>query len=65
MKYMCLSKVYLIKKGREELVTENVCNVSRKDRDIILLDIIGQETTVKGTIEDIDLLKNKICIKAD
>lgn len=65
MKYMCLSKVYLIKKGREELVTENVCNVSRKDRDIILLDIIGQETTVKGTIEDVDLLKNKICIKAD
>lgn len=62
---MCLSKVYLIKKGREELVTENVCNVSRKDRDIILLDIIGQETTVKGTIEDVDLLKNKICIKAD
>lgn len=62
---MCLSNVYMIKNGKEKLVSESVCNVILNNRDITLYDIIGQTTTVKGTIQNVDLLKNKILIKAD
>ena len=62
---MCLSKVYLLKNGNEKLVSESVCNVLMNDKDITLYDIIGQKTTVKGTIQNVDLLKNKILIKAE
>ncbi len=62
---MCLSKVYLLKNGNEKLVSESVCNVLMNDKDIALYDIIGQTTTVKGTIQNVDLLKNKILIKAE
>lgn len=62
---MCLSKVYLLKNGNEKLVSESVCNVLMNDKDITLYGIIGQTTTVKGTIQNVDLLKNKILIKAE
>ena len=62
---MCLSKLYLLKNGNEKLVSESVCNVLMNDKDITLYDIIGQTTTVKGTIQNVDLLKNKILIKAE
>ena len=61
---MCLSNVYVCENGREELVSESVCNVL-DGKDITLCDIIGQTTHVRGTIQNVDLLKNKILIQAE
>ncbi len=62
---MCLSNVYVRENGREELVSESVCNVFLDGKDITLCDIIGQTTRVRGTIQNVDLLKNKILIQAE
>ncbi|MDO4555734.1 MAG: CooT family nickel-binding protein [Lachnospiraceae bacterium] len=62
---MCLSKVYIVKSGIQEMISESVCNVVRKNREITLYDIIGQTTIVRGEICSVDLLKNKIIIEED
>ena len=62
---MCLSKVYTVKNGKEKLVSESVCNVIFNQNEITLYDIIGQMTTVHGTIQSVDLLKNIILIQDD
>ena len=62
---MCLSNVYVCENGREELVSESVCNVFLDGKDITLCDIIGQTTRGRGTIQNVDLLKNKILIQAE
>lgn len=61
---MCLSKVFLLDNGNEKLISESICNVLTNGNDITLYDIIGQTTTVRGTIQNVDLLKKIILIKA-
>lgn len=60
---MCLSKAYLIKNGKEELLLDSVCNVRMEDGRIVLYDIIGETASVRGTIQDVDLINNTIFIQ--
>ena len=60
---MCLSTVVKVVDGKpaEELLT-HVSNAKVEGDTITFVDIIGAETVVRGTINDIDLLENKIFI---
>ena len=60
---MCLSKAYLIKNGKEELLLDSVCNVRMEGGRIVLYDIIGETASVRGTIQDVDLINNTIFIQ--
>lgn len=62
---MCLSKAYLIKNGKEELILDSVCNVRMEEGKIVLYDIIGETSSVRGIIQDVDLIRNTIMIQAD
>lgn len=62
---MCLSKAYLIKNGKEQLILDSVCNVRMEEGEIVLYDIIGETSSVRGIIQDVDLIRNTIVIRAD
>ena len=62
---MCLSKAFLIKNGREQLLLDSVCNVRMENGQIVLYDIIGETSSVRGIIEDVDLIRNTIMIRAE
>ena len=62
---MCLSKAFLIKNGREQLLLDSVCNVRMENGQIVLYDIIGESSSVRGIIEDVDLIRNTIIIRAE
>jgi len=60
---MCLSAVYEIRDGNEKLVCEYATGVSLDGGVITLTDIMGEETTISGTLKSIDLIKNIIMIE--
>ena len=62
---MCLSKAFLVKNGREQLLLDSVCNVRMENGQIVLYDIIGETSSVRGIIEDVDLIRNTIIIRAE
>ncbi|MDR2665065.1 MAG: CooT family nickel-binding protein [Oscillospiraceae bacterium] len=59
---MCLSSVYEAKDGGETLVCEHVSGLAVDGGSVTLTDIMGEETTVYGTIETVDLINNIIII---
>ena len=62
---MCLSSVY--KQGASENVflCKNVARVIPGENGIVLYDLLGNKTSVEGTIVDIDLLENVILIEGE
>ncbi len=61
---MCLSNVYLISDEEEKLICEYASTVNVDGNQIRLTDVIGQEITVTGTIQNVDLIKNEIKVRA-
>lgn len=57
---MCLSRVMNVTDSGEEQICEFVCKVRVSGDEIQMLDIMGQATTVRGKILDIDLVENRI-----
>lgn len=62
---MCLSKVFLVKNGKEQLILDSVSNIRMEDQEITLYDIIGETMTVRGTIQDVDLIRNTVLIRGE
>jgi len=60
---MCLSAVYEVKDGGENLVCEYVSSVRAENGSLILTDIMGDETVVHGALRSVDLVKNRILIE--
>ena len=61
---MCLSTVMLEKNGTQEKVCEYVSNVKTDGKKITLVDVMGNETFVEGTIKSMDFIKNLIVVEA-
>ena len=61
---MCLSTVYRDKDGALEEVATQVSEIRMDGPRVRCFDIIGIETAVEGVIESIDLVGNKIVVKA-
>ena len=58
---MCDANAYLIKKGEEQLVMESVDTMdSDGENTWRLVDIFGDQKTVKGRIKALNLVNHKI-----
>lgn len=61
---MCLSSVFEISpNSTPKQVGSKVSNIHIDGSAITFVDIMGDETTLHGTVEDIDLLENKIFVR--
>jgi predicted RNA-binding protein len=62
---MCDFNAYLKKDNAEQLIMENVTNITPMDGNIFLLKgLLGDRMEVKAVIEDINLAGNRIVLKA-
>ena len=61
---MCLSSVYEMSGGDKNLVCEYVSNIQTLDGEVIMTDIVGAETKIRGEVTSIDLVKNIIIVEA-
>ena len=61
---MCLSTVYKDKGGELEEVATQVSEIKLDGATVRCFDIIGVETEVEGSIASIDLIGNRIVVKA-
>lgn len=62
---MCESNVYLKENNVEKLIMENVAVITPGDKGIFVLKgLLGERMEVQGTIEDINLMRNKIILQA-
>jgi predicted RNA-binding protein len=58
---MCEANAYIHKDGREELVLESVDVVEpQEDGGFLLVDIFGQQKTVKGRLKSLNLVNHRI-----
>ena len=58
---MCEANAYIHKDGREELVLESVDVVEpQEDGGFVLVDIFGQQKTVKGRLKSMNLVNHRI-----
>jgi len=58
---MCEADVYLVKEGQEQLIIESVDIVTPEgDSTWRLVNIFGDQKTVKGRIKEMNLVNHKI-----
>lgn len=60
---MCETQVFITKEGKEELLMENVINVTPLESGYKLTGLFGDEQTVTGQIKEIQLLEHKIILE--
>ena len=60
---MCLSSVYEISDGRENLLCDHVTSIDLNNGAITLTDIMGEEIVIRGVLKNIDLVKNTVKIE--
>lgn len=61
---MCLSTVFKDKDGQLEEIASQISEIRLDGSVVRCIDIIGVETEVEGSISSIDLIGNKIIVKA-
>jgi len=61
---MCQTSVYLVHEGKEELVLQDVVNITPEGAMLKLVNLFGEEKVVEGRIRQIDLLSHRITIHA-
>ncbi|MBR4732368.1 MAG: CooT family nickel-binding protein [Lachnospiraceae bacterium] len=61
---MCLSNVYLLKNDQEkELLCKNVASISYENGELVLKNVLGIPTKIKGEISHVDLVENFVFVK--
>ena len=60
---MCESTVYMLKDGKEELVIESVDLLENNEDQIKLVDMFGQEKTIKARVKALSLVDHKILLE--
>ena len=62
---MCEANAYIIRNDREELVLESVDVVEpQDDGGFLLVDIFGQQKTIRGKLKTMNLVNHKILFEA-
>jgi predicted RNA-binding protein len=59
---MCESNVYLRDENGEKLVMEDAAQLKNHEGKIWIVDLLGEEKELEGTIEEITFLDHKIFI---
>ena len=60
---MCESTAYILKDGKEELVFEGVDRLENIDDRIKMLDIFGEEKTIRARVKRFSLIDHKIILE--
>ncbi len=60
---MCLSKAYVDRSGRLELVMEDVASVAVSGDLLRLRTLFGEEKEIAGHIREIDLMKHTVLLE--
>lgn len=60
---MCLSSAYGVKNGIDSLILDKVTNVSVEGDEVVLTNLLGMTSFVKGRLSSIDLNRNIIRIE--
>jgi predicted RNA-binding protein len=60
---MCEAAVFLVAQGTEKEVMKEVVTVEVKDDHLLLDDILGDRTELKGRIKNIDFLKHRVIVQ--
>jgi predicted RNA-binding protein len=62
---MCDLKAYVKQNNREDLVLESVNLVRAEGGEVILRNLFGEEKRVRGLVQEVSLVKNRVVIHAD
>ena len=62
---MCLSTLYGVRDGKREKLGEYISNVSFRNCEFVFTDVMGNEFSVKGNIQSLDLVRNEIIIDVE
>ena len=60
---MCESSAYILKDGKEELVLESVDLLENKEGEIMLINMFGEQKTVKAKVKALSLVEHKIVME--
>jgi predicted RNA-binding protein len=61
---MCESTAYTVENGEEKVVMENVDFLEIGEGQVKLINLFGEEKTVKGSVKMLSLVDHKIIIEA-
>ncbi len=59
---MCELTVYLLEDGREEVLMEDVANITPDGDRLVLTDLLGQQKIVDARLKELKLLEHKIFV---
>ena len=60
---MCQTAVYVVHEGKEELVLQDVVNITPEGATLKLVNLFGEEKVLEGRIRQIDLLSHRIIVR--
>ena len=61
---MCLATAMVNKSGTETVLAKNISRISIEGDSIVMVDILGEEFTVEGTLISADLVNGVVKIQA-
>ena len=61
---MCLATAMVNKSGTETVLAKNISKISIEGNSIVMVDILGEEFTVEGTLISADLVNGVVKIQA-
>ncbi|MBO7738970.1 MAG: CooT family nickel-binding protein [Oscillospiraceae bacterium] len=61
---MCLATAMVNKSGTETVLAKNISKISIEGENIVMIDILGEEFVVEGTLISADLVNGVVKIQA-
>lgn len=61
---MCDLKAYVKQNNREDLILESVNLVRAEGGEVVLRNLFGEEKRVRGLVQEVSLVKNRVVIQA-
>ena len=61
---MCLATAMVNKSGTETVLAKNISKISIEGENIVMVDILGEEFVVEGTLLSADLVNGVVKIQA-
>ena len=59
---MCLSKAYVERGGKKELVLEEVASLKIKGGKVLLETLFGEEREMEATVKEVDFLTHSLVL---
>ena len=60
---MCLSKAYVDKNGKRELLVADIASVKIEDKKLLLRTLFGEQKEIVANIREIDFLTHSIVLE--